>query len=339
MNVFSDFESGAINFGNWDDENNILRVSLKKNQKGEVNHWFYFGVKDAPKKMAIVFENGMHSRFSKGWYGYKPFISADDRIWERCDMAFNVQGCSISIELNNLPQDFYFAWYPPYVPRSFNENTDFFDYLNQIGNQKGKSVLITARHHPGESMSSFFLEGLCGFLKSADSSSLLSKYNFIVVPFVNIDGVKEGMHRTSYDGIDYNFAWFKHDVDRINQIKDFIKDKDVALYFDIHGDEVSKINYLYYTGKKIRRVKPLLIDLQIRNKIAILHRGKYKYILKVLLKKHKLISGIKNTVEYIEHNKGCAGFVYELSAHTTSPEECRIQGENLGRAIEKHFSS
>jgi len=339
MNVFSDFESGAINFGNWDSKNKILRVSLTKNLKGEVNHWFYFGVKGAPKRMTIFFDNGMQSRFSKGWYNYKPFTSVDNRIWERCDTAFNVQGGSISIDLNDLPQDFYFAWYPPYVPKLFNEHTGFSDYINQIGNKKGKSILITARHHPGESMGSFFLDGLCAFLKSSDSGNLLSKYNIIVVPFVNIAGVNDGMHRTSYDGADYNFAWFRQDVDKINQIKGFIEDKPVVLYFDIHGDEVSKFNYLYYTGKKLRSIEPLLLDLQMRNKIALLHRSKYKYILKVLLKKHKLVSGIKNTVEYVEQNKGCAGFVYELSAHSADPEECRIQGKNLGLALDKYLSS
>lgn len=195
MIVFSDFESGAIDLINWD--NGILRVSLTMNQRGEVNHWFYFGVKESPQDMTIVFENGMLSRFAKGWHGYRPFISVDNIKWERCNSVFDIKGMTISIILHNLPENFFLAWFPPCVPQQFKEYSGLSDYINQVGNEKGMSVFITARQHPGETMGSFVIEGLYDFIKSADAGVLLSKYNFIIVPFVNIDGVIKGMHRTS----------------------------------------------------------------------------------------------------------------------------------------------
>lgn len=332
MKVVSDFESGSICFNKCDGDK--LRLLLTTNKKGEVNHWFYFGVIDSPKSLTIIIENGMLSRFAKGWYGYKPFISVDNIKWVRCNTAFGVlDKRSISIELDNLPSLFYLAWYPPCTPKTFMESTGFIDYINLIGNLHGDSILITARQHPGETMGSFLLEGLCDFFNSDNSRCLLSKYNVIIVPFVNIEGVCKGMHRTSYEGLDFNFAWFGQGVDKINQIKEFLNGKSIVLYFDIHGDEVSKINYLYYTGKKLKSIKPLLLDLQHKNNLILICRSKVKYVLKVLLKKHKIIFGIRNTVEYIERNRECAGLVYELSAHNTTPEECRIHGKNLGFSI------
>lgn len=334
--AFSDFDCGAIIHNHYD--SGVLHVSLKKTDANEINHWFYFGVRNSPSSLKIVFDNAMCSRFASGWERYRPFISFDNKIWKRCDEYFIVDdNNSIHIDLLDIPSVFYIAWYPPYSVQQFIEYVKHEDEIYQIGNTNGYSILITARQHPGETMSSFFIEGLIDYLHSEEAAVLLSQYNFIIIPFVNALGVSSGMHRTSLSGVDYNFCWFGNDIQEVVKIKKFINNKRLLLYFDIHGDEVSKMNYIYYTSKYRKRNSLLLDKISHINSLRLLCRNRLKYILKVLYKKHKLILGVRNTVDYIEQNKKCPGYVYEISAHITTPEECKCQGRNFGVVLNDYL--
>ena len=70
-------------------------------------------------------------------------------------------------------------------------------------------VVITGRCHPGETSSSFVLEGIVDFLTgdSADAAELLSKFVFKLVPMMNPDGVVVGNYRCSLEGYDLNRTW------------------------------------------------------------------------------------------------------------------------------------
>lgn len=77
-----------------------------------------------------------------------------------------------------------------------------------------KGVVITARHHPGESNSSFVMKGIIDFLTSDDNIeavTLRKNFVFKLVPMINVDGVKYGNYRTSLSGIDLNRTWKKPD--------------------------------------------------------------------------------------------------------------------------------
>lgn len=337
MKIISDFDCGSIIERQYD--NDGLHVSLSTTSTGETNHWFYFGILESPPSLTIIFDNAKSSRFAKGWYGYHPFISYDNLSWKRCELPFIINNDStISLNLRNLPSTFYLSWYPPYPISRFHDNIKENDFIFQLGNSERQSILITVRQHPGETMGSYFLEGLMKYLYSHESTQLLSNYNFIIVPFVNIQGIEEGMHRTSFDGIDYNFNWFNNQIPRINLIKNYIREKQLIAYFDIHGDEISKNNYIYYTSKFKSVNTQFLKSLSTLNSVLLLERNKLKYIIRVLLRKHRIILGIRNTVEYIEKFKKCPGYVYELSAHKSTPEECIRQGENFGIVLNSFFN-
>ncbi len=68
------------------------------------------------------------------------------------------------------------------------------------------AVIITGRVHPGESNSSFIVEGLLNFLVSKEQGALdlRDKYVFKVVPMINPDGVIVGNYRCSLSGHDLN---------------------------------------------------------------------------------------------------------------------------------------
>lgn len=59
------------------------------------------------------------------------------------------------------------------------------------------AVIITGRVHPGETNSSFIVQGMLDFLtgSSAIANELRSKYVFKIIPMLNPDGVVVGNYR------------------------------------------------------------------------------------------------------------------------------------------------
>jgi hypothetical protein len=74
-----------------------------------------------------------------------------------------------------------------------------------------KAMIITSRVHPGETQSSFALEGIVQFLLSdaIEARQLRQNYIFYVVPMLNPDGVIRGNQRTDLTGVDMNRRWIE----------------------------------------------------------------------------------------------------------------------------------
>jgi murein tripeptide amidase MpaA len=69
---------------------------------------------------------------------------------------------------------------------------------------KRKTIIVTARVHPGESNGSFLMEGFLKFLLSKSAKELLTRIKFKIIPMLNPDGVIIGNFRTSFGGRDLN---------------------------------------------------------------------------------------------------------------------------------------
>jgi murein tripeptide amidase MpaA len=69
-----------------------------------------------------------------------------------------------------------------------------------------KAVILTARVHPGESNSSFIMQGFIEFICSQDKQAkyLRNLFVFKIVPMLNPDGVIVGNYRCSLAGLDLN---------------------------------------------------------------------------------------------------------------------------------------
>lgn len=78
--------------------------------------------------------------------------------------------------------------------------TNFYSSDKEIA--KRKSIILTGRVHPGESNSSFIMEGMIDFLVANDKASTYLRDNFVfkVVPMLNPDGVIIGNYRCSLSG-------------------------------------------------------------------------------------------------------------------------------------------
>jgi len=81
--------------------------------------------------------------------------------------------------------------------------------LKEPADKKRKTVIITARVHPGESPSSYVCQGLIEFLVSPHPIAKCLRENIIfkIIPMLNPDGVYLGNYRCSLMGFDLNRVW------------------------------------------------------------------------------------------------------------------------------------
>jgi len=82
--------------------------------------------------------------------------------------------------------------------------TNFASSQNEISRRK--CVVLSSRVHPGESNSSYIMEGLIEFLLSGEEVArvLRDRFVFKIVPMLNPDGVIVGNYRCSLSGHDLN---------------------------------------------------------------------------------------------------------------------------------------
>ena len=119
-------------------------------------------------------------------------------------------------------------------------------------------MIVAARVHPGESNSSFIMQGFLQFITSQQSEAveLRKRVVFKVVPMTNPDGVIAGNYRTSLSGNDLNRQFLSPDpklhptVDTIKKLCHSIMAQaryhDPFLGFiDIHGHSRKKSVFMY----------------------------------------------------------------------------------------------
>ena len=107
--------------------------------------------------------------------------------------------------------------------------------------KRKKYAIIGARVHPGESNSSYMMQGFIKYLlgDSHQAKQLRKRVVFKIVPMINIDGVIIGNYRTSMAGNDLNRRYMKPDF-RIHPVVCAIKQ--IASDLVYGPDEESKKN-------------------------------------------------------------------------------------------------
>ena len=115
-----------------------------------------------------------------------------------------------------------------------------------IGDVGKPANILIARQHPGETLSSFFLEGIIKEILS--NKNLLDNYCFVIFPLVNINGVKYGSHRY-YNNNDFNRCWNGNNIKEINYIKNELKKYNINDFIDIHNDELTNFSYVRTNNK------------------------------------------------------------------------------------------
>lgn len=121
-----------------------------------------------------------------------------------------------------------------------------------------KVIVLSGRVHPGESNSSYCMQGVLDFLTSnaSEAKMLRSYFIFKIIPMLNPDGVAVGNYRCSLIGTDLNRKWGLGPTNpnpiyhptiyatkyllKMNQIE-----HGVALFTDFHGHSRKRNAFIY----------------------------------------------------------------------------------------------
>ena len=138
-----------------------------------------------------------------------------------------------------------------------------------------KTIWITARQHPGETMAEWFVEGLLHKLlddEDPHAAALLSKAVFYVVPNMNPDGSVRGHLRTNAKGVNLNREWQTPSMENspeVYLVLNKMRETGLDMHLDIHGDEA--IPYNFVAGSEgIPSYDDRLKDLEDSFKAALL---------------------------------------------------------------------
>ena len=116
------------------------------------------------------------------------------------------------------------------------------------------AIILTGRVHPGESNSSFVIQGVLDYLisETRESYFLRNQYIFKIIPMLNPDGVINGNYRTSLSGKDLNRLWpdpRENVCPEILAVKNLVKttllSRNVYMYCDFHGHSNKYNNFMY----------------------------------------------------------------------------------------------
>jgi murein tripeptide amidase MpaA len=269
MRISSNFDSGNINVIRAQQANDI-QLSIRKDNQSDFYQWFHFKLDSTPMvthKISIV--DLKKSAYPDGWLNYQVVASYDRQEWFRIDTEFD--GEMLTFEHTPEYEHCYFAYFAPY---SYEMHLDLLAWAQTSSNchqeflgetldgrdmsmlvigqpePHKKSIWITARQHPGETMAEWLVEGLLERLLDEDDGLaryLLDNAVFYVVPNMNPDGAVRGHLRTNAKGFNLNREWASPSMENSPEVflvKQKMLETGVDLFLDVHGDEALPYNFV-----------------------------------------------------------------------------------------------
>lgn len=273
MRITANFDSGNIEVISLEDKKNI-QLAIRPDFGGEFLQWFNFRLDgQAGEQYILNIINAGEASYLKGWENYQAVASIDRQHWFRLPTSYNDGTLTIVAELAyETLQIAYFAPYsyerhqdllaavqshPLVSLEHLGETLDKRDLtLVKIGNsdsvsdENKRSIWITARQHPGETMAEWLVEGLIHSLLDSNNATaklLLAKANFYIVPNMNPDGSVRGHLRTNAAGINLNREWLHPSLEKSPEVFHVINKMEatgVDLFYDVHGDEALPFVFL-----------------------------------------------------------------------------------------------
>ena len=120
--------------------------------------------------------------------------------------------------------------------------------------QEKKGIVLMARVHSGETVSSYMLNGALDFILSDSKTAIFLRKNFVfkIIPMLNPDGVYIGNYRCCLNGIDLNRVWLKPDKSTFPtiyysklMINTFALRHQVMMICDFHGHTKKRDVFMY----------------------------------------------------------------------------------------------
>jgi murein tripeptide amidase MpaA len=266
LSITDRFDSGNIIVKSSSDPRSV-ELEIRRDHQSDFFQWFHFrvtGAKGAYLSMRIG--NASEAAYLDGWTDYQACASYDRDTWFRVETRYE-DGALI---INHEPEldTIWFAYFAPY---SMERHQDLIAWAQAhpdvelevlgetldgqtidcltIGNGD-KTIWITARQHPGESMAEWWVEGFLNrLLDDADpvARRLREAVTFHVIANMNPDGSRRGHLRTNAKGINLNREWDKASQENspeVFHVLQAIRKTGVDLHLDVHGDEGLSYNFI-----------------------------------------------------------------------------------------------
>lgn len=183
------------------------------------------------------------------------------------------------------------------------------DLPNGIYQKAKPVVIIAARTHPGETNSSFAMEGLMNvvFSNTPLGLSLRQNFSWLLIPMVNPDGVICGFYRPSLTGDDVNRVWPSPDpvtspvpYNTLILLESLKKTRPLLFFLDFHGHTAACNSFVYgFMNEENRdlysaeRVFPLLMTkyshLFSNQMCSYLKQKQYEGTMRVVIRRRFLV--------------------------------------------------
>lgn len=260
LQIDSSFPSGNIEVVAADDPSHI-RLRIRPDPATGYYQWFHYRVVGAAgRELRMTIDNAKGALVEKGWPGYRAFASLDTQNWFRVPTEYD--GRALTIAHRPERWSVHYAYFPPYTADDLRRligrclrdrrcraeilcrsvDGEALDLLT-VGQPGRPSVWAIGRQHPGEVQASWWMEGFLDALLdpgNAAARTLLEKATLYVVPNMNPDGTRRGLHRTNAGGVNLNQQWeepSREKAPEVFHVLERMHRTGLAFGLDVHGDE------------------------------------------------------------------------------------------------------
>lgn len=287
MGVYADnrFDGARLNDFEQVNDSTFKATILPENEPINRSPWYAFKLwSDAPKNVQIVLD------YEDIKHRYHPKISTDGETWtwlEEEKITFNEDTTEANLQLELDKEPLWIAaqeiqnsqhirqWCEEKAKHSSvqfsvmgksKQGRDLY-YLDMgAGTSKGKDIVVViSRQHPPEVTGYFAMRTFIERLLEEDemTKKFLERYQVMVFPLMNPDGVDLGHWRHNTGGIDLNRDWAYYHQPEVRQVVDFIartaskQKSQVLLGLDFHSTYYD----VYYTlSEDLKSVIPEFKD-------------------------------------------------------------------------------
>ena len=332
MKIYNSYDGASIDILKIDNSNNETIVSPKKENNKYSNYFNFTIINDENIEGKIYIKNLNKLMYNNNQIPNIYFKNNDEyKIIDKKRIELIENNVVIKIYKKETIE---LTSYPKYT---LNELSIFMNSVKNVnihykdkiipeiifGNSNDNIILIIARQHPGETISSYFIEGIIKGI--IDDSEIVKENKIIIFPIVNIKGVKNGNHRY-VDGIDYNRIWnTSKRVKEIDYIKKTISENKIKMFVDVHCDETTEQDYIRSNNKKYKTIAGIMV-LENHSKLMRFFRA--------LIKQRKIINIFNQSArEYISKKYKCESMLVELTLKEIEKEKRIKQGYNFIKKI------
>ncbi|NVK44402.1 MAG: carboxypeptidase family protein [Oceanospirillaceae bacterium] len=315
-----------------------IRLAIRKDNGSDFYQWFHFRVQGAREQaLRLRLTNAGGASYPDGWDDYRAVASYDRRHWFRVPTRY--QDGELVIEHTPGQDSLYYAYFAPYA---FERHLDLIARAAQSGRVRvenlgatldgrdldmlrfgepapgRKTIWITARQHPGETMAEWCAEGLIDRLldcHDAQAGRILEQAVIYLVPNMNPDGSVRGHLRTNAIGVNLNREWNAPSLERspeVFMVRARMEQTGVDLYLDLHGDEGLPCNFIagqeglpWVEDDLLSQERQFELDLQAVNADFQLERG-------YPIGKHVTEEAITLASNWVGKEFGCPAMTLEM---------------------------